>query len=171
MLQVSFFLASGSVSSLLPHHSNFQAYPNFHVKQPLSKTWGSFNKLLHKEGARWRQLSWAVVSLLGQTSQEVIFLDIEMTLLLPNPRNPNWFSDLLCQLIRFYFFFLLHDGWLFPGRMQKNIPWETCFFAKKHWKPNCYPHRIQRAQHGFQALQTAMRGTLYWDKVLPEAQK
>lgn len=50
VLQVSFLLPPGSGSSLLPHHSNFQVYPNLFVKQALSKTWASFNKF-HKEQA------------------------------------------------------------------------------------------------------------------------
>lgn len=61
VLQVSFCLASGSGSSPLPHNS--QAYPSFFVKQFLSKTRGSFNKLFHKK--QQDEVSWAVVSVLG----------------------------------------------------------------------------------------------------------
>lgn len=155
MLQVSFFLASGSVSSLLPHHSNFQAYPNLSVKQPLSKTWRSLNKLFHKEGARWRQLSWAVVSLLGQTSQEVIFLDIEMTLL-PNPRNPNWFSDLLCQLIRI--FFVVTCCLVVSWQAAEKYTLGDLFFCQKALKAKLLPSSYSKGPAWFPSTPDSHEG-------------
>lgn len=83
VLQVSFSLTSGSCSSLFLYHIYFQAHPSSlsaNLRGPLT---AYFTK------SRQEEDSGAVVSLSGWISWEVIFLDIEMTLLLLNPKKQS----------------------------------------------------------------------------------
>ena len=166
VLQVSSFFPSGSGSSFLPHQSNFQAYPNVFVKQPLSKTWGSFNELFHKEQARWRQLSCCFSSWLGFSGSHFSWHRHNIIVTESNkPKLIQW------PFVSAFVIFIFVTFWIVVSWQDtEKYTLGDLFFAKKPWKPNCYPHNIQRVQHVFQNLQTAMRWPLYRDKVLPEAQ-